>query len=273
MSLRDQQASLMGCVYEQSDLRGANHHEATALNTIDNAQGGLSIYRRSSRLALVATLEKRFPLLATLLGKKLFNGLALGYSLSKPSNSANLSIFGERFPDYLSQVLTGAKIKTVFFSSIDTELVTQFASLENTLFKLYYAKNSGTVPLENYESNPEGLLSLRIAPQPHCQIVTSLYPLRELHALLSEHIANKTDSTTQPPPKFFAPSKESHLLVTRKINRVTLTPLKTEEVFALNFSKSKPSISKMCEEHPHFSSQLAHWITLGAIQLLLPSNA
>lgn len=90
-------------------IRGENPEAAQSWivhNGIEPA-GRLAIYANNVRENVIATLEAAFPVVHGLSGRDWFRQTATGYLRAHPSNSGDLHRTGERFPDYLAQLLVG----------------------------------------------------------------------------------------------------------------------------------------------------------------------
>ncbi len=130
--------------------------------------GRLAIYANNVRENVIATLEAAFPVVHGLSGRDWFRQTATGYLAAHPSKSGDLHWSGERFPDYLGQLLVDGPYE--YFADV--------ARLEWAYQEVLVAADPPCLDFASLASvPPEQQARIAFSLAPTVRLVESRYPI------------------------------------------------------------------------------------------------
>jgi len=83
------------------ELSRFQHGFAAALNAPARRPTPMQIYRNTALLGAVEALQANFPSTRAVVGKRIFDALAVAHARAFPPDSPVLALYGERFPEWL----------------------------------------------------------------------------------------------------------------------------------------------------------------------------
>lgn len=136
----------------------------------------LSVYRNNSKQALAAALGISFPICKQVLGEVCFEQLAQRYQALHPLKLSNLNLYGEHFPELLTDTIA----RHLEFEGL--EYLADLARLEWLIQLSYYAADKlACLPLSDISSFTElQQASLIMLLRPDVHLFSSPFPLYEI---------------------------------------------------------------------------------------------
>lgn len=131
----------------------------------------LGLYRGNLYAAWASALENAYPVLKMLVGDAFFTGMAIVYGREVPSQSGDLTVFGQHLSAFIRDFAPAAAYP--YFADL--------ARLEWALHCAYYAQDVVPWSVEQW-MNMEGeqLLDARIRIHPACALVSSRYSISRI---------------------------------------------------------------------------------------------
>jgi Putative DNA-binding domain len=158
----------------------------------------LALYRGNLHGAWIKALENAYPVLKALVGEEFFNGLAIFYGKTVPSQAGDLNLFGEGLPAFIRTFAAVAAYP--YFADL--------ASLEWALHRAHYADDVVPWSVQQWmETDSTTLLDAHMAIHPACALVSSNYAITRVWQ------AHQVESEVTLPEDLDLPS---HALIVRE---------------------------------------------------------
>ncbi len=138
----------------------------------DNAiRQGLALYRGNVRSRWRSALANAYPVLLALIGDAYFDALSLAYARAHPSQSGDLSRFGDALPTFVGEYERDSSFR--YFPDV--------ARLEWALHVAYFAADmTAFTPQQWLELGDERLLDGRLVVHPSCAAIASDYAIADI---------------------------------------------------------------------------------------------
>jgi len=128
----------------------------------------LSIYRNTSRTALINALRLNFPAVQRLVGEDFFAAAADTFITREPPQTAWLDLYGESFPDFLQSFEPAAAL--IYLPDV--------ARLERAVCRALHAVDAEPLDYSQIlEIESSAQQRVRFTPHPSVSLVFSLYPV------------------------------------------------------------------------------------------------
>lgn len=174
MNLFDYQSRFARYAFGRDEPEGLPEIEFQGIRIAE----GFQAYRRSVRLNLATTIERIYPLIATIIGHRLMRVVALDYQDHYPSLSGDLNDYGDQFYRFLK----------THESVVSLPYLPDVAQLEWAIHEVYREANSLMMnPDEMTKIPPEQWGFLRFKLATHFRIQESLYPLFRIWEVNQTH--------------------------------------------------------------------------------------
>ena len=143
-----------------------------------------AVYRNNVAVALIGSLEARYPVVRRLVGDDFFRGMAGAYVAAEKPRSPTLIHYGDGFPDFVAGFPPAGAIP--FLADV--------ARLENAWVEAYHAAEADALGLDALAAiAPEAFETLRFRPHPAARLLGFAHPAASIWA------ASQGESEPRPP--------------------------------------------------------------------------
>jgi Putative DNA-binding domain len=132
-----------------------------------------AVYRNNVAVALIGSLEARYPVVRRLVGDDFFRGMAGAYVAAEKPRSPTLIHYGDGFPDFVAGFPPAGAIP--FLADV--------ARLENAWVEAYHAAEAEVLALDGLAAiAPDALAGLRFRPHPAARLLRFSHPAASIWA-------------------------------------------------------------------------------------------
>jgi hypothetical protein len=132
-----------------------------------------AVYRNNVAVALIGSLEARYPIVRRLVGDDFFRGMAGAYVAAEKPRSPALIQYGVSFPDFVARFPPAASIA----------YLADVARLENAWVEAYHAAEASALGLDALAAiAPDALETLRFRPHPAARLLAFAHPAASIWA-------------------------------------------------------------------------------------------
>lgn len=168
----------MGATISQAAFTAALFDPAANPAGLTSARGEpdplrFNVYRNNVAVALIGTLEQRFPVTRRLVGEGRFRMLAHAHMATCKPSSPVIATYGDGLPDFIES----------FEPLTDVRYLADVARIEAAWTNAYHAADMAPATLETFAAlAPETLPGTRLTPHPSAALVSSPYPVGSIWA-------------------------------------------------------------------------------------------
>jgi hypothetical protein len=167
LSLRDLQAGFADAIFDKDNHRLDNEINPNGLTGSQR----LSVYRNNVFIVLSKTLASTYPVVERLVGEGFFRYAANRYIHQYPSQSGDLTDYGDRFPTFLETFEPAAQL--VYLPDM--------ARLEWAYHQAYHAAGHAPLDIIRLQSvDPARYEQLMFRLHPSARLLTSRYPVQQI---------------------------------------------------------------------------------------------
>jgi len=168
VALQSRQALFAAALADSANL-AALMPQLARCNTSMDAR--MALYRGNLNAVWEKALAAAYPVVRQLVGEEFFAALACAYGRAVPSRSGDLSVFGDRFAQFVS---TFPQVQSLPW-------LADVACLERAAHRAHYAADAAAVDRARLVAlTPEELLATRFSPSPAVAWLESRYPVTTL---------------------------------------------------------------------------------------------
>jgi hypothetical protein len=132
-----------------------------------------AVYRNNVAVALIGSLEARYPIVRRLAGDDFFRAMAGAYVAAEKPRSPALIHYGNGFPDFVAGFPPAASIA----------YLADVARLENAWVEAYHAAEASALGLDALAAiAPDALEALRFRPHPAARLLSFAHPAASIWA-------------------------------------------------------------------------------------------
>jgi hypothetical protein len=132
-----------------------------------------AVYRNNVAVALIGSLEARYPIVRRLVGDDFFRAMAGAYVAAEKPRTPSLIPYGDRFPDFVAGFPPAQAIA----------YLADVARLENAWIEAYHAADAGALGLDALATiAPDALEGLRFRPHPAARLLSFAHPAASIWA-------------------------------------------------------------------------------------------
>jgi hypothetical protein len=144
-----------------------------------------AVYRNNVAVALIGSLEARYPVVRRLLGDDFFRAMAGAYVAAEKPRSPALMLYGGGFPNFVAGFPPAGAVP----------YLADVARLENAWVEAYHAAEADALGLDALAAlAPDALEALRFQPHPAARLLGFSCPAASIWA------ASQGDGEPRPPP-------------------------------------------------------------------------
>ena len=170
----------------------------------DEVARRFGVYRNNVMHGLSRALERRFPVIARLVGSEFFAALARSFAAAHPPRSPVLIDWGDAFADFLARFPPLAQLP----------YLPDVARLEFARGSAYHAADAAPAPAEALVTEDPGRLHLRLHPSVH--LIASPWPVLTIW---------RANQAGRPPARIPAHHREHALIARTRALEVIVEPL------------------------------------------------
>jgi len=143
-----------------------------------------AVYRNNVAVALIGSLEARYPVVRRLVGDDFFRAMAGAFVAAEKPRSPTLVHYGDGFPEFVAGFPAAAAVPCL----------ADVARLENAWVEAYHAAEADALGLDALATiAPEALEALRFRPHPAARLLSFAHPAASIWA------ASQGESEPRPP--------------------------------------------------------------------------
>jgi hypothetical protein len=143
-----------------------------------------AVYRNNVAVALIGSLEARYPVVRRLVGDDFFRAMAGAFVAAEKPRSPTLVHYGDGFPEFVAGFPPAAAVPCL----------ADVARLENAWVEAYHAAEADALGLDALATiAPEALEALRFRPHPAARLLSFAHPAASIWA------ASQGESEPRPP--------------------------------------------------------------------------
>ena len=132
-----------------------------------------AVYRNNVAVALIGSLEARYPVVRRLVGDDFFRGMAGAYVAVEKPRSPALIHYGDAFPDFVAGFPPAGAVP----------YLADVARLENAWVEAYHAADAGALGLDALAAiAPDAFETLRFRPHPAARLLGFAHPAASIWA-------------------------------------------------------------------------------------------
>lgn len=163
-----------------------NTSESCALKKVDadkfSSAQRFRIYHNNIFIGFREALTAIYPVINKLVGDEFFNNVAREYLRAYPSNSGNVHVFGNVFPDFLAE----------FPGTESLPYLSDVAQLEWAYHRVFHSPKSPVLNVQKLSSlDEESASRLRFDVAENCCVLSSEYPILEIWQANQEGVENR----------------------------------------------------------------------------------
>ncbi len=133
-----------------------------------------AVYRNNVAVALIGSLEARYPVVRRLVGDDFFRAMAGAYAAAEKPRSPALIHYGDGFPEFVANFPPAGAI--VYLADV--------ARLENAWVEAYHAAEASALRLDALAAiAPDAFETLRFQPHPAARLLNFAHPAASIWAV------------------------------------------------------------------------------------------
>jgi hypothetical protein len=133
-----------------------------------------AVYRNNVAVALIGSLEARYPVVRRLVGDDFFRAMAGAYVAAEKPRSPTLIHYGDGFPEFVANFPPAGAI--VYLADV--------ARLENAWVEAYHAAEASALGLDALAAiAPDAFETLRFRPHPAARLLNFAHPAASIWAV------------------------------------------------------------------------------------------